>query len=157
LISDDGSDLERRLYVIDGATGNLEQNLEAPAFLRTVTFDQPDFQLIAEDGRGLLGSIYRYGIDLSTALLTLMQARGVGSNCGELAISPTGGHLAFPCAATDDYSGVFDFDPADLATIDGEWIPRSYAKNGVAFAPDGLSIAIADATNLLQIFSVQTH
>ncbi len=86
----------------------------------------------------------------------LQQLGSAGGNGSDLAISPDGGHVAFPCGGGNGpgYT-IFDFSSSDLTVTFGAWNTGPY-PSAAAFSPDS-AVLVASLGSAVKRFDAGTH
>lgn len=138
--------------------GGTATNLTIPSQEGTLlAYDRATHRLfIGVDGISPSG-LARYAYDATAKTLTLQQERqDAGGNGQDIALSPDGKHLAFPCGGGNgpNYT-VFDFDPDDLNTKAGEWDTGPYPRSA-AFSPEGTRVLATNGNDMF-VFDIATY
>jgi hypothetical protein len=144
--------------LVDGVAGVLVKSFPGGSgFSMLLAFDATGNQLITGD-RGLSpSSLTRYAYDSVAQTLTLTQSLwDSGGNGQDLAVSPDGGHIAFPCGGGNaaGYT-IVDFSTADLNVSTGEWNTGPYPRSAV-FSLDGSRVVALNDWDLF-LFDAGTH
>ena len=139
---------------MDGPTGTFLKDFPGIAGSLMV-YDKSGKQLITAALGG--SSLSRYAFDSSLLTLTKTQSlSNAGSNGQDLAISPDGNHIAFPCGGGNGAGyTIFDFSSDNLNAIYGEWDTNAY-PSAAAFDPTGRYL-VATNGDSIQVFDVLTH
>jgi DNA-binding beta-propeller fold protein YncE len=142
--------------VIDGATGTLRVTARQPGFYALAAFNSARSELItAEEGLSP-STVRRCAFDPATFQFTLIQDGGGGFNGEDLAVSPDGAHVAFPCGGGNGNGyQIADFEAQDITASTGAWNTGAYPTSA-AFSPDGAVLAASNGGDL-DIFDVATH
>jgi WD40 repeat protein len=104
-------------------------------------------------------SLIQWLVDVGTGSTAASRIlAGVGSNCRDLAVSPTGGRLALACGggngASPPYT-IWDISTSDLSHDGGEWVVGAYPR-AAAFSRDGTRLLASDGSSL-EVFDAESH
>lgn len=144
---------ESSICLIDGLGGVIEAtwtgDLEG-----LIVFDRPGNQLLLGAG----GTLERYTFNPRNLLLS-GPAEDTGECCGtnwDLAISPDGVHVAYPCGCgnTGMYT-ISDYHTDDLSRYNGEWDTDAY-PSVAGFSPDSQALVASNRFDFM-IFDTQLH
>jgi len=144
--------------IIDGPNGAVVTEQVEDYHATLAVYDAKGAQLILTDTGGSPSSMQRWAYDSATDTLTLSQATSgdSGSNGQDLAISPDYSRIAFPNGAGngDGYT-IFDYSPADLSVVAGEWDTGAYPR-AADFSPDSKWLLASNGKELF-VFNADTH
>lgn len=146
----------RPIALVDGPGGVVEATIVGD-FDILLAFDRPGNQLIIGDAGTSPSSLNRFAFDPVAKTLTHLQERwDAGGNGQDIAISPDGDHLAFPCGGGNGAGyTVFDFSTDDLNVTYGEWATDAYPR-AAAFSSDGAQLVATNGDDVI-LFDVANH
>lgn len=155
-LDDDATWPDRPMALIDGAAGVVEATI-VDDFDVLIAFDRPGSQLVVGDLGISPSSLNRYAFDPVAKTLTHLEERwNSGSNGQDIAISPDGDHIAFPCGGGNGVGyTVFDFSTDDFDVTFGEWSTGPYPR-AAAFGPGGKTLVASNGDEVI-LFDAATH
>ena len=147
----------RNIAVVDGLGAVVEKSILGE-FDVLLVYDRPGDQLIVGGSGSSPSSLTRYAFDGTALTLTQTEQRwDAGSNGQDLAISPNGDHIAFPCGGGNGAGyTIYDFDSVNLQSIYGEWNTDAYPSSA-AFSVDGAYLVATNGYDSIMIFDTSTH
>jgi hypothetical protein len=147
------------VVVVDAASGTIAGTIRGSGngFDSLIAFDAARSELVMAAAHVSPSTLARYSVDFTTYTATQAQLVYAGSNGQEVAVSPDGAHVAFPCGGGNGQTGytIFDFSAGNLTATYGAWNVGAYPRSAT-FDPTSRVLA---ATNgqALELFDVATH
>jgi hypothetical protein len=141
--------------IVDGSNAALLATVGSD-FGPVLGFDRATARLVSVDIGLSPSGLRRYAFDPVALTLTKEQSLlNAGYNGQDLALSPDGSRVAFPCGGGNGtgYS-IYDWGTMDF-TIAGAWQTGAYPR-AAAFSPDGSSLLASDGTRIL-VFDAVSH